>query len=140
MVDETKKILNYLVEKLDDLKSFKGLVLFGSYAKETQNKKSDFDIIISFEKLPHSIIKRDELINDIVLDCENKFKIEINPILADDNSITKTQLTIEIADYAKIIVDKNNTFQKLFDSIKKDYQKGYIKKIQKDNYLVIEVK
>ena len=132
-------IVEELRNKLNTISSFRGLILFGSYAKNKQKKTSDIDVIITFENLPKSIYQRDLLINDLIMGLEDKYLIEINPILADDNNLGKTPLMLEISDYAKIIEDKNSNIAQLFNSINKDYEEGYVKKIQKKDFKIIQI-
>lgn len=124
-------LLKELQETLDKefKNNFTGMVLFGSYAKKTQKPNSDLDLILTFKRLPENKIERTELIYDIIDNLEDKYKIEINPITTQENELGKSILLLEICDYAKIIVDKNNKIKKLFKSITDDYKKGFVKKL-----------
>lgn len=136
--------INSLLEELQESleKEFKdnftGLVLFGSYAKGTQKHTSDVDIIITFKKLPVKRAEKQEFISDFLLPFEEKYHVDINAKISQDNMINKTILFYEIVDYAKILVDKNNKIDRLFKRIKKDYEKGDVKKIYRDNYHIIQ--
>lgn len=129
---ELRELLEY-----DFGDNFTGLVLFGSYARGTQKPKSDIDIIITFYKLPVRRVEKQEFISDFLLPLEEKYNININAKVSEDNSLEKTVLFYEIVDYAKIIVDKNNKINRLFNKIRIDYKRGYVEKIQRDNYHVI---
>lgn len=120
--------------------NFTGLVLFGSYAKATQNKNSDVDIIITFKKLPSGRYERTNLIVDIVIELESKYHVQISPIFCEDKEFNKSVLIIEIADYGKILVDKSKIISKIFESVKKDFEKGFVKKIIKSDHHVLEFK
>ena len=128
--------INYLIEDLKNTlekefsDNFTGLVLFGSYAKGTQNKNSDVDLLITFKELPLEKIRRTELIYDLVDGFEDKYKVEINYILTCESEIGKSVLMVEIADYAKIIIDKNKILTNLFKSIEEDFKKKLVKKLQ----------
>lgn len=143
MVKLSNTILNKLLKELQSSlevefkDNFTGLVLFGSYARNEANNHSDLDLIITFKKLPSSRVKRMELLTDFLLEFENKYELEINAIISDENKISKTYLVLDIAEYAKIIIDKNNKITNLFNSIKKDYDVGLVKKIPTgDHYML----
>ncbi len=137
---EIENLLTELVLTLENnfKDNFTGLVLFGSYAKGTQNKTSDVDLLITFKKLPINRENKQEFISDFLLNFQEKYHIEINAKIAEENKINKTILIYEIADYARIIIDKNKKILKLFEEIKKDYESGFVKKIFRDNYHVIQ--
>ena len=122
-----KKIEKKIEKKFNN--NFTGLILFGSYARNEQKNTSDVDLIITFKELPSSKFKRLELIYDIIDYFEDKYKIEINPIICEEKELGKSILIIEISDYAKIIVDKNDKIKELFKSIQDDYENGLIKKL-----------
>ena len=104
------KLLDELVFELESKfkENFTGMILFGSYAKGTQNKNSDLDIIITFKKLPENRLERMKLVENIINKIEDKYKIAINPIISNENKLEKTYLMIDIAEYAKILLDKNS--------------------------------
>lgn len=79
------------------------------------------------------------LLSDLNLALENKYNISINSILYNEKKLDKTYLIIDIAEYAKIIVDKNNKISILFDEIKSDYKKGLVKKNIVDNHYMLWV-
>jgi predicted nucleotidyltransferase len=124
------KILNELGNNLENKfgDNFTGLVLFGSYARGTYKKNSDIDILIAFKELPEDRLLRLKMVEEILNILEDKYKIPINPIIINQENIQKTYLMADIADYAKIIIDKEDKIKNLFDNIKNDYNKGLIKK------------
>ena len=135
------KLLKELICELESehKDNFTGLVLFGSYAKGTQTPKSDVDIILTFKKLNCNPQDYTDVVIKTTLEIEDKYKIDINPIVSIESKLAKTPLTLEIADYAKIIVDKNKDIKKLFDSIKQDYKEGFVKKIFRNGYSFIQI-
>lgn len=132
-----KTLQNFLENNFKN--NFTGLVLFGSYAKGTQNPTSDIDILITFKKLPKSRIERIELVEDLLNDLEDKYQIEINPIICEEKNLNKSFLMLDIAEYAKILVDKNKKITQLFSQIKKDYDKGFVRKISRGEYYVLNI-
>ena len=132
-------LLKELQEALEnDFKdNFTGLVLFGSYAKAAQKPNSDIDLILTFKKLPENRLDRLRLIEDVIDSIEDKYKIAINPIVSNEEKLQKTYLLIDIADYAKIIVDKNKKITTLFNSIKKDYKKGLAQKKKVGDHYIL---
>lgn len=133
------QLLKELISKLETKfqENFTGLVLFGSYAKGTPKANSDIDILLTFKQLPKERYERTKLISDFLLPFEEKHQIKINPIITQESNISKSILLIEIAEYAKIIIDKNEKISKLFQSIQDDYKNGYIKKTFRENYHVL---
>lgn len=135
------KILKEIKKQLEkQLKNnFTGLVLYGSYAKNKQTPKSDIDILITFKHLPPTQTRRYKLVENIIDPLEDKYKVQINPIIKEEEKITKSYLMCDIAEYGKIIEDKNKKIKKFFQSIKNDYKKGFIKKIIKSDYYVLQI-
>ena len=133
-----KDLKNTLENEFKD--NFTGLILFGSYAKGTQNKKSDVDVIITFKKLPKSRYDRTDLIVDLAIDFESKYQVQLSPILCEDKEFNKSVLITEIADYGKVMVDKSKRISKIFESVKSDFEKGFVKKIVKSDHHVLEFK
>ncbi|MFW5704756.1 MAG: nucleotidyltransferase domain-containing protein [Nanoarchaeota archaeon] len=137
-----KKLLAQIKSKLEEKygDDFTGLVLYGSYAKGKQHKYSDLDILVLFKfKVPINMVQRNKLVGDLFDDLEQEHRIAINPIISSDCQIGKTFLTIEIADYAKILVDKNNAITFLFNEIKNDYKEGRLKRIIKKGVNMIQI-
>ena len=135
------KILSDLKKELksrfkDD---FTGLVLFGSYARNTQTKNSDLDILLIFDKLPPGRLERIRLVSGIIDPIEKKYKIDINPIIKLGKELKKTPLLMDIAEYAKILHDTNNSIKPVFDSIRKDYANGQIVKERCEDSYVLKV-
>lgn len=126
----------YLEDNFKD--NFTGLVLFGSYAKNSQNKNSDVDLLITFKKLPKMRSERLDLILEILMQLETKYKIDINPIISQENELEESFLLIDIAEYAKIIIDKNKIITKLFQKIKNNYKQGFYQKLKRENYYVLK--
>ncbi len=144
MAKLTQKELSLLLKELSltlETKfknNFTGLVLFGSYAKNKQKKNSDIDLLIIFNKLPKNRYKRSDLIVDIIINFNEKYDIDLAPILAEEKKLSKSILLIEIADYSQILLDKNNRIKSLFNKIEQDYINGYIKKIIKEDYHIVQ--
>ncbi|MFW5704334.1 MAG: nucleotidyltransferase family protein [Nanoarchaeota archaeon] len=136
------KLLTELKTELNSKhkENFTGLVLFGSYAKGVQNKNSDVDLIVSFKKLPKNRKEKISYLFDIIFPLEEKYGIEINPLVCESKNLKKTILATEISDYAKIIVDKKGFFKKLFDSIKNDFKEGIFEKIQRNSFHILKFK
>ena len=141
MVVDIDKILKELMSYLEnDFKSnFTGLVLFGSYAKGNAKSNSDIDILITFKKLPKTRYERHELLEDFLNKLEDDYNVLINPIIAKDSNLEKSFLLIDIAQYAKILVDKRNKINKIFKDINKGYKEGVFKKIIRNAYYVLKV-
>lgn len=136
---DINKFLKELINKLELRfeNNFTGLILFGSYARGNEKKGSDIDLIITFKKIPKNRLERLRLVEDIIDELESKYKIEINPIISNENKMQKSYLMADIADYSKIIVDKNRKITRLFNSINKDYAKGLIKKKTVGNHYML---
>jgi predicted nucleotidyltransferase len=136
-----KKIIESIKETLENIhkSNFTGLILYGSYAKNKQTKNSDIDLIITFKKLPKSRYEKSAFTLDVTDPLEEKYKIPINCNIIEENQFGKSFLALEIYDYAKIIVDKNNKIKKNFDEIKSLYAKSKIKKIQRLNHHLIQI-
>jgi predicted nucleotidyltransferase len=134
-----ENILNELKKNLEEefKKNFTGLVLFGSFAKGTQKLNSDIDILLTFNNLPQSRTKRFRLIRPIIMQLEEKYDIYINPVIAQEDKLSKSHLLLDIAQYAKILLDKNGKIKKHFEDIKNDYKNGLVKKIVRDNHYVL---
>ncbi len=122
------KLLKELICELETQHkdNFTGLVLFGSYAKGTQTEKSDVDIILTFKKLPKDQYLKSQLVIDTIIHFESKYFIEINPLVV--SKLSEVPLTIEIADYAKVIYDKTKTLKLFFKSILRKFKQGTYKK------------
>ncbi len=135
-----KKLLTELKDQLEKShkENFTGLVLFGSYARNTQNKDSDVDLIATFKDLPESRTQRIEIFSQTLVDLELKYNINITLIAKKESELKKSALLTEIADYAKILIDKNIKLINLFKSIQKDYKNGFVKKLftSKTTYLL----
>ncbi len=117
--------------------NFTGLVLFGSYAKGTQTKYSDIDILLTFKKLPKERLERQSLIMEILEPFEEKIHKTISFICLNEDNLKKTFLMADISEYAKIIKDDSGEIKKLFCSLKEDYKKGLIKKnYKRDHYSI----
>lgn len=74
----TKEILNYLRENKDYFKSELGIEkigIFGSFANNKQNVKSDIDIIVEFKKNTIQIFEKKQLLRKMV---EDKFNIKVD--------------------------------------------------------------
>jgi len=136
---DVNKIL-YQVQEILNKKfknNFLGLVLFGSFAKKTQTENSDLDILLIFKELPQNRIKKLDLIIPFISKIETEHNIEINFILKEDKNLKINFLIADIAEYAKIILDKTGTISRLFNEIKKNYELGNIRKIlNNDHYML----
>ena len=97
--------------------------------KNTFNKQSDVDIILTLKEVFQSIITRNKLIESL----------EINIILSSDSKLTITPLLIEIAPYAKILLDKNNSISKVFTQIQHKYESNSFSKISKGGVTMIQI-
>lgn len=134
MVEVDKLLKELIVElELQFQDNFTGLVLFGSYAKGTQTQNSDVDILLTFRKLPKSRLERIELIEILLNKLEKKYKLPINPIIKEKSELELNFLFADIADYAKIIVDKTGEINKFMKEILLKYESGLIKKIISGN-------
>lgn len=134
-------LLKELTESLENefKDNFTGLVLFGSYAINKQKSTSDIDIFLTFKKLPNLRYERIKLISKFVDEIEEKYNIPINPIVSQEDKLQKSYFIIDIAEYAKILVDKNNKIHNIFQEIKKDYEKGLAKKKKVGNHYLLWV-
>lgn len=145
MIKLSKEKLNLLIKeliaKLENKfgNNFTGLVLFGSYAKYTENKNSDIDFLISFKKLPKSPIEKFTLIREIIMEIEDKYDVNLSPISIKEDNVKSSPLIIDIAEYAKVIVDKNKKINKLFSLIKKKYANGHYQKILVDDHYMLKI-
>lgn len=75
MEEKIENIKEYLIEKID----CEAIVLFGSYARGTQNAESDIDIAIK----PHTNISKKQIFY-LSQDLEEKIKTEVDLINLDD--------------------------------------------------------
>jgi predicted nucleotidyltransferase len=142
MIKNANEILEELNENLEFKfrNNYTGLILFGSYAKNTQTKKSDLDILITFKSLPKTRLQKIELAEDILNKLEDKHKIAINPIMKEEDKLKMNFLIADISEYAKIITDKNDKIKKIFEKTKNEYKKGHIKKITSGDHYRLYVK
>jgi len=107
-----ENIENQLKEFFSNIKDVKFAYLFGSYAKNTQNKNSDIDIAIYFEK--------DTNIFDKTLEIHHKleilFKKEIDIVCL--NSIKNNYLLIDILKNNILLKDSIDDSRELFEIYK----------------------
>ena len=119
--------------------NFEGLILFGSYAKGTANDNSDLDLLLVLNELPQSPIKKFDLIRDIIMNLENKYKININVISIKKSNLKLSPLLIDIAEYAKILADRNNAVKKFFEKIDKGYREKIFEKIVVGDHYMLKI-
>ena len=101
-------IFNYVLKSVKNLygKNLISLVVFGSYARGTQNLNSDIDILIILKKSKKS--RRDRLLEFI--DNVKEDEVEINPIIKTIDEVKITPLMYNIALEGKILFDRNDFF------------------------------
>lgn len=85
MDNASQSDLNIIRESvLHELKDVKAIYLFGSVARGTEKKGSDYDILIFVEKSPKNKVKT---ITNIRFDVEDKIKRRLEPFLMEVDDI-----------------------------------------------------
>ncbi|MFW5704535.1 MAG: nucleotidyltransferase domain-containing protein [Nanoarchaeota archaeon] len=137
--------LNQILIEIRDLvktknkTNFVALSLFGSFAKGTQTKKSDVDLLFVFKKLPSTMPERLKLVSDILDDIEFETNLEINPIFVEEKKLNKSPILCEIAINGKIIYEEKNILTKFFNKINNEIKIGSIKKIITKNHYFLQI-
>ncbi len=95
-------IKDSILKQVDDVRA---IYLFGSVARGTEKKDSDYDILIFVWKLPKNRVKT---ITNIRIDVEDRIKRRLEPFLMDVDDINyPSPILYEVYHNNKLLYGKN---------------------------------
>jgi predicted nucleotidyltransferase len=89
--EKTLNILSYITEKAKEIigERVAKIILYGSYARHTQDNESDMDIMLLIEEEEENIKKYEEKFMNIVFELSLKYEILLSVILKSNKQFNK---------------------------------------------------